>query len=126
MQPNDCQLRAIIASRDGGMEAQLLEIDIAARGADLDSLLREIGHAITVSYEVSLDLGEAPFSNLMSAPMQFQSQWNDLNHSAKKIGYVSLPEDVGMALASAVPMSIEGVDTVNAAGWGISGLLLAR
>jgi hypothetical protein len=100
MGTNDCQLRAIVKLRDGFLEAQLLEIDIAARGNDISDLLSELSHAITVSYEISTELGETPFANLMPAPLQFHSQWNEAK--CKQIGFIKLSPEVAMALAIAL------------------------
>ena len=57
MSQNNCLLRAVVSPHEGGVEAQLLEIDIAARANDIESLLKELGHAIVASYEIALDLG---------------------------------------------------------------------
>jgi len=100
MQEKNCQLSAVVATKDGGVEAQLLEFDIAARGATIEDILEELGYAITLSYEIAMDLGQTPFINLPKAPPHFQMRWND--SPAKQVGVIDLPEDVGLALAIAL------------------------
>src|SRR5436853_50612 len=101
MNQNTCQLRAIVAERDGGFEAQLLEIDLAARGKSRDEMLAALGHAIHASYEISKEMGETPFININSAPIQFYTTWK-VGKSPKQIGIIHLPTEVAEALAIAL------------------------
>ena len=101
MNENDFQLRAIVSKRDGGLEAQLLEIDIAARSQDVDGLLEEIAHAITVTFEIAKDLGNTPFVDILEAPPTFHNQWHD-GQGTQQVGWIELAEPVAEALAAAL------------------------
>jgi hypothetical protein len=100
MQQNNCQLRAIVASTDGGFEAQLLELDIAVQSSTVDGLLKELGHALTVSFDVSTELGETPFANLGCAPWNFQRRWHEDGGGIKDEHEIEVPEEVAKALAA--------------------------
>jgi hypothetical protein len=101
--PNtNCQLRAMVVAREGGVEAQLLELDIAAMGRDVPDLLNEIRHALIVTYEIAKELGETPFTSVMPHPAyHFQSRCDD-DDSGEEMGTIELPENVGEALAAAL------------------------
>lgn len=93
-------LRAMVSRWAGGLQAQLLELDIAVQGADEQQLYAEIAHAITVSYEIAVKHGEAPFSSIGEPPKPIRDQWRPSN--ASKPGWIQLREEVAMALATAL------------------------
>ncbi len=93
-------LRAIVSPWKGGLQAQLLELDIAVQGADEAELLREFAHAITVSYEISIAHQEAPFSNFGEPPKAIRDQWRSSN--AIRSGMIKLRDDVAFALSTAL------------------------
>jgi hypothetical protein len=93
-------LRAIVSRWSGGLQAQLLELDIAVQGANEDQLLEEFAHAITVSYEIAVAHGEAPFSNIGEPPKPIRDQWRSCN--SMKTGWIKLSPEVSMALATAL------------------------
>jgi len=98
---NDIQLRAVVASRSGGVEAQLLEIDIAARAESVDGLLKEIAHALVVTYDIAAEAGEAPFFDIKPAPADFHARFEN-NKGGSKVEYINLPDQVAVALATAL------------------------
>lgn len=100
MQQNECKLRAIISPFDGGLQAQLLELDIAVQGATVEEILGEFSHAITTYYEAARDLDEAPFADLDIAPQQYQGRWREGMSSQK--GNIELSEEVALALSTAL------------------------
>jgi hypothetical protein len=93
------KLRAIVSRWSGGLQAQLLELDIAVQGTDLDQILAEFSHAITVSYEIAMDLGEVPFLNLREPPKATRDRWRSCNRTP---GSVKLTKEIVMALATAL------------------------
>lgn len=68
-------LRAIIVYREGFVEAQLLDIDIAATGKDIPELLKKISYTIELRYDVAKILGETPF--LSTVPKEFEEKWKE-------------------------------------------------
>jgi hypothetical protein len=101
MTTEPCQLRAIVApTGDGRLQAQLLELDIAVVGANIDEILTEVAHAIIVSYEVALEHNEAPFALIADAPQMLKSKWRQAASGNTRCFH--LPEDVAMALATAL------------------------
>jgi hypothetical protein len=99
MQDFDCELHAKVAHRNGGVEAQLVEIDIAARSGSIDGLLAEIRHAIIVTYEIAKDLGETPFVSIL-CPSEICGRLHV--QQEEQIGVIELPAHVGEALAAAL------------------------
>lgn len=93
-------LRAIVSRWSGGLQAQLLELDVAVQGADEDQLLAEFAHAITVSYEIAEAHGEAPFSSIGEPPKAIREQWRSSN--VIKSGCIELRDEVAIALATAL------------------------
>lgn len=100
MEQNTGKLRAFISPFNGGFQAQLLELDIAVQGKTFEDILVEFAHAITVHYEIALDLKEAPFASLEPAPMQFQAKWRE--GLSTQSGHIALEAEVAMALATAL------------------------
>jgi hypothetical protein len=100
MSKNESQLHAHVAVASDNVEVQLRELDIAVRGKNVDDALRELEHAITITYQIALDLGQTPFVDLLTSVNIFESQ----GHSGKEFGVINLPEDVGAALAAALRM----------------------
>lgn len=99
MSEDQKMLRAIVSRWSGGLQAQLLELDIAVQGQTEDDLLLEFAHAITVSYEIATAHGEAPFSSIGEPPKSFKDQWRSC---AMKTGFIELRDDVAIALATAL------------------------
>lgn len=96
-----CQLRAIIAPMGADrLQAQVLELDIAVSGANVDELIAEIQHAIIVSYDVAMECKEAPFALISEAPASVKDKWTPGTQSESK-GF-HLPDNVAMALATAL------------------------
>lgn len=93
-------LRAIVHRCPGGLQAQLLELDIAVQGPDEDQLLAELAHAITISYEIAVAHGEAPFSSIGEPPKAVRDQWRSSNGIRQ--GCITLKAEVAMALATAL------------------------
>lgn len=93
-------LRAIVSRWSGGLQAQLLELDIAVQGESEDQLLAEFAHAITVSYEIAIAHGEAPFSSIGEPPKALRDQWRSTN--GMKSGFIELRSEVALALATAL------------------------
>lgn len=97
MSHDDCSLRAIVTERDGGFEARLLEFEIAVRADSVDHLLREIEHALVVTYEIAHDLGETPFISVLSRRANTDRSWQE---DRAKVDYIELPDEVSEALAA--------------------------
>lgn len=93
-------LRAIVTRCAGGLQAQLLELDIAVQGSDEDTLLFEFAHAITVSYEIAVAHGEAPFASVGEPPKAIRDKWRPTTEM--KTGCIELRDEVAMALATAL------------------------
>lgn len=93
-------LRAIVSRWSGGLQAQLLELDIAVQGENHEQLLAEFAHAITVSYEIAIAHGEAPFSSIGQPPKAISDQWKSSNEI--KSGCIKLRSEVALALATAL------------------------
>lgn len=103
MHPHDLTLRGLLYTENDGVEAQLLELDLAVRAHDMNGVIEEFGHAIIVLYEAAIKLGVTPFANIKAAPAEFQEKWVDCNASCSSpVGYISLPEEVAYALAIAL------------------------
>lgn len=96
------KLRAIVSRWPGGLQAQLLELDIAVHGSSHEELLAEFAHAITVSYEVAVAHKEAPFSSIGVPPKAVQEQWQSKVMKGMKTGEIELEDDIAMALATAL------------------------
>jgi hypothetical protein len=96
-------LRAIVSRWSGGLQAQLLELDLAVQGENYDRILLEFAHAITVSFEVSVAHGEAPFASIGEPPKAIRDQWRS-NEKCCDIttGWIELRDEVAMALATAL------------------------
>jgi hypothetical protein len=94
----ECQLTAHVEHRNGGVEAQLLEIDIAAKSDTIPNLLQELGHAIAVSYDIAKEVGETPFVKLLwTAPGLLDGHGHG---HAKPLGYITLRKDIAESLAA--------------------------
>lgn len=94
------RLRAIISRWSGGLQAQLLELDIAVQGANEKQLLAEFAHAITVSFEIAKAHGEAPFASVGEPPKSVRDQWR--SGTIKTPGWIELKKEVALALATAL------------------------
>ncbi len=93
---DDWTLRALVASMGGGYEARLLDLDIAVRADSEEQILREIEHALVVTYEIARDLGETPFvSVLRHSPRD--ERWHE---KGARVGSIELPQEVAEALAA--------------------------
>ncbi len=92
-------LRAIVSRWEGGLQAQLLELDLAVQGATQEQLLAEFAHAITVSYEAAMDHKETPFLNMGVPPKSLSAQWKD-GQSNRQSSCIALRDDVAIALAT--------------------------
>lgn len=95
-------LRIIVSRWGGGLQAQLLELDIAVQGQTEDELLAEFSHAITVSYEIAMAHGEAPFASIGEPPKPIRDQWRSAPMVAAKRGFIELKEEIALALATAL------------------------
>lgn len=100
MKGDQNMLRAIVTRWAGGLQAQLLELDIAVQGSDEHQVLAEFAHALTVSYEVAVAHGEAPFSSIGEPPKSIRDQWRSSN--GMKQGCINLSTEVAIALATAL------------------------
>ncbi len=107
MYPSDMCLRAVTTeSRDGWMEAQLLDLDLAIRARTMDGVLAEIEHAIVVLYLAAKKLGTTPFATTPQAPKQFREAWKQaIGGAGSQVGVINLPAEVGEALATALRVS---------------------
>lgn len=74
---NDHSVHALIVEGGDGFEAQMLELDIAVRGATHGDIIREFEHAITILYEAAMMLGLEPFAGIQAAPTAIQERWID-------------------------------------------------
>jgi hypothetical protein len=103
MHAHNLSLRALLTGRDGYIEAQILELDIAVRASSLEGVLEEFQHAIIVLYRAARKLGVTPFVNIPTAPSEFWDRWKDRDGKhADHAGDISLPEEVADALATAL------------------------
>jgi hypothetical protein len=102
MQDKNCQLRALVATCDGGIQARLVELEIAAFGKDVNELLKELGHAITVAYRVAKEFGETPFVKFMKEDNKDADLWDSLSsqNPSSPLGSIAVPSEVGEALAA--------------------------
>jgi hypothetical protein len=95
------KLRAVVSRWSGGLQAQLLELDLAVQGADHDEIFKEFAHAITVSYEIAVAHGEAPFSSIGQPPKAIQDQFV-CSKNKEITGWIPLKDEIAMALATAL------------------------
>jgi hypothetical protein len=95
-------LRAVVSQWKGGLQAQLLELDIAVQGSTHEQILAEFAHAITVSYEVAVMNGETPFVNLGMPPKSIQRRWKSTCPPESSI--IELRDEVASALAAFLQM----------------------
>ena len=106
------RIRALAKLRDhSGVEAQLLDIDIAVRGKDIKEVLAEVKYAIIASYQIAVDLGETPFVNLVDLKtLRFHNQWAD--DASRSVGCIDLPDNVAQALAAVLqrPEPVKQID----------------
>jgi len=93
-------LRVIVSRWSGGLQAQLLELDIAVQGQTENQLLAEFAHAITVSYEIAKAHGEAPFASIGEPPKSIRDQWRCVPLTTRHV--IELDEEVALALATAL------------------------
>lgn len=100
MSADQNSLRAIVTRCQHGLQAQLLELDIAVQGQDEHTLLAEFAHAITVSYEIAMAHGEAPFSSVGEPPKAIREKWRA--STEMKCGYIELRDEVALSLATAL------------------------
>lgn len=102
------KLSAIVSQCEHGLEAQLLEIDIAVRADTMEGLLSELAYVITVEYRIAKERGKTPFGRIEEAPQEYWDMWKLLEASGdiSQTSTLNLSDDVREALAIALHTSV--------------------
>jgi hypothetical protein len=97
-------LRAAVTNREGWWEIRLLDFNIAADGASEGEMLEHIRNAIIDEYRLAIRRGRVPFVNIrLKAERKDCRHWND---NGKKLKHLDLPDDVRLALSSALEQEL--------------------
>jgi hypothetical protein len=95
------QLHAVIAQRDGLIEAQIVEMDVAVGGKTVRDILLEIEHALESEYVLAHRFNRTPFVHLIGrTPAQFAETFADAKTHV--MGAIELSERAAETLAAAL------------------------